>query len=343
MINFLPLVFPHTESMMEEETEYMLPIFIPHLSGDSLGSCPSTGTEDANRNHLETNHTGFYLHLAFNGNRGSNRSSTIQLASQSTEDEAKRCQQQLETVRQNLGRLETEAARLERANEVLRSDNEFRELINLEQSMKTYEQDLIHSRALAVQSSEDLAIKITSANTSRTKRFEAERALRELQLSICRRKLEYATARALDDTESSAEDDVEPVLNLPEEEERIASLQKGLRELSELNVRAVLEAQEAERLNATRQSELIRTQLEVEKRISMAEKECAIRRMNLTEKRQQLDRNMTYLATLGQEIAREKVSEIELLQQFVLIEAARKLDQLERNALNLSNLNAPYI
>lgn len=333
---------------MEDETEYMLPIFIPHLQSPMIGtefqhslSSPATN-EDSNRNLVET--TGFFLHLTFNGNnRGPNRSTTIQLASQSTEDEAKRCQEQLDTVRQNLLRLETDAAGLERANEVLRSDNEFRELMNLEQNMKRLKQELVNSRALAIQSKEDLTNKLAAANASRTKRFEAERALRELQLCICRRKLEYATARALDDTESS-EDDLEPVSNLPEEEERITSLQRNLTELSELNIRAVYEVQEAERLNATRQSDLIRTQLEVEKRISMGENECAIRRQSLTEKRHQLERNISYLATVGQEIAREKISEIELLQQFVLIEAARKLDQLERNALGLmSNLNTPYM
>lgn len=317
--------------MMDEETDYMIPIFIPQLRSPTGNQQLSpNNSEDTNRNQLESN--GFYLHLSFSGNRGVNRPSSIQLPSQSVEEEARRCQEQLDISRQTLSRLEGEVVQLERVNESLRSDSEFRELINLEQAMARFEQDLSDCRILAQQSTQELANKIAMANAIRTKRFETERALRELQLSICRRKLEYATARALDE---STEEDPLPVSNLPEEEERMAELQNELDELNRTNLRAVAEVQEADRLNANRQNDLVRTQRDVEQRISMGNSECAVRRQNLSDKRQQLDRNLSYLARLGQQIAREKIAEIELLQQFVLIEAARKLDQLERNALGL--------
>lgn len=327
--------------MMDEETDYMIPIFIPHLRSptgnqtDQFQPQQLSPDEDGNRNQMETN--GFYLHLSFSGNRGVNRPSSIQLPSHSVEEEARRCQEQLDISRQTLSRLENEVAQLERVNDGLRSDNEFRELINLEQAMKRFEQDLADCRIHAQQSTQELANKIAMANAVRTKRFETERALRELQLSICRRKLEYATARALDE---STEEDPLPVSNLPEEEERMTALQKELEELNQASIRAMTEVQEADRVNANRQNDLIRTQRDVEQRISMGSSECVARRQNLSDKRQQLDRNLSYLASLGQEIAREKISEIELLQQFVLIEAARKLEQLERNALGLMAVNS---
>lgn len=323
--------------MMDEETDYMIPIFIPQLRSpinnptEFQSQLPSNScTEDANRNHLES--SGFYLHLSFNENRGNSRASSYQLASQSTEEESRRCQEQLDISRQTLSRLEAEVAQLERVNEGLRTDSEFRELLNLEQAMKRFEQELADCRALALQSSQDLSLKITLANVARSKRFEIELALRELQLSICRRKLECATARALDD---SAEEDPMPVSNLPEEEERMTKLQTDLEELNQTNLKAIFEVQEAERLNLTRQNDLIRIELEVERQMSMGNSECEARRHNLSEKRQQLERNSSYLVTLNQNIAREKIREIELLQQVVLVEAARKLDQLERNAFGI--------
>lgn len=331
--------------MMDDGSDYMMPIpiFIPQLRSPSNNQTdfqqhqlsPNTN-EDANRNHLGA--SGFYLQLAFNGNRGANRPNTLQVASQSMEEEARRCQEQLDASRQTLSRLESEVAQLERANEALRSDSEVRELMALEQAIKRLEEELTECRNLAIQSTEDLALKTALASATRTKRFETEGALRELQLSICRRKLEYATARALDDDESEDEDQAS-VMNLPEEEERITTLQNELEELSQSNNRAMAEVQEAERLNATRQNDLVRTQLDVEHRIAMGGSECEARRQNLTEKRQLLERNLSYLVTLGQEIAREKLAEIELLQLSALIEAARKVEQLERTAQGLMAAN----
>nr|CAG4651422.1 EOG090X0GJG [Simocephalus serrulatus]SVE94574.1 EOG090X0GJG [Simocephalus serrulatus] len=251
--------------MMDEE-EYMIPIFIPHLRSPNNQQLSPIINEDTNRNQLESN--GFYLHLSFSGNRGINRPSSIQLPSHSVEEEAKRCEEELDISRQTLSRLESEVAQLERVNEGLSSDNEFRELINLEQAMKRFEQDLADCRILAQQSTQELANKTAMAIAIRTKRLETERTLRELQLSICRRKLEYATARALD--ESTTEEDPLPVSNLPEEEERMAELQGELDELNQKNIRAEAEVQEAYRHNATRQNDLARTQRDVEQRISIA-------------------------------------------------------------------------
>ena len=326
--------------MMDDGTDYMMPIpiFVPQLRSPINNQTdfqqhqqlsPSIN-EDANRNHLMGT-SRFYLHLTFNGNRGPNRTNTMQMASQSMEEEARRCQEQLDASRQTLSRLEAEVAQLERVNDGLRSDNEVRELVALEQGIKRLEEELAECRNLAIQSTEDLALKTALASATRTKRFETECSLRELQLSICRRKFEYATARVLDNDDSNDEDP-SSVMNLPEEEERIMTLQNELQELNQSNNRAMAEVQEAERLNATRQNDLARTQLDVEQRIAMGGSECESRRQNLTDKRQQLERNLSYLITLGQEIAREKLKEIETLQFSALIEAARKVEQLERSA-----------
>ena len=292
--------------MMDDGTDFLMPIpiFIPQLRSPSdnqtefhqRNQFSPNRNEDNNRNHLAA--SDFYLQLTFNGSRGANRPSSIQLCSQSIEEEARRCQQELDVSQQTLSKLEAEVVQLERTNEGLRSESEVRELMALEQVIKCLEEELVQCRTSAVKSTEELVQKTAAAKAARTKRFETECALRELQLSICRRKLEYATAKALDDEDdgsASDEDASATVSNLPEEEERITTLQKELEELSQLNNRALVEAQETERLNATRQSEFARTQLDVEQRISMGRSECEARRQNLSEKRQQLDRNLSYL------------------------------------------------
>ncbi|XP_046458242.1 tropomyosin-like [Daphnia pulex] len=343
-----------SDHMMDDGSDFLLPIpiFIPQLRSPSdnqtefqqQNQFSPNRNEDSNRNRLATSE--FYLQLTFNGSREVNRPSSIQLSSQSMEEEAMRCQQQLVASQQTLAKLEAEVVQLERTNEGLRSESEVRELMALEQVIKCLEEELIQCRASSVKSNEDLVSKTAIAKTTRTKRFETECALRELQLSICRRKLEYATAKALDDEDdgsSSDEDASATVSNLPEEEERISSLQKELEELSQLNNRALIEAQEAERLNANRQSELARTQLDLEQRISMGRSECEARRQNLSEKRQQLDRNLSYLVQLGQDITQEKLAEIGLLQQIALIEAAQKIENLERSArCLLAGNSSPY-
>lgn len=329
--------------MMEDGTDYMIPIFISQVSSPNSNQTDfqhllsANNTEDSNRNHLDPN--GFYLRLNFNSNRGANRRSSIQLLSHSIEEETRRCQEQLDIIRQTKSRLEAEAGQLERVNEGLRSDNEIRELMALEQAIKRLENELSECQMLANQSTEDLTLKTAVASATRMKRYETECALRELQLSICRRKLEYATARALDTEDDSIDDDQTAVLNLPEEEERIAVLQRELDELNHANNRALSELREAELVQENRQANLTRTKMEVEHRISIGTSECEARRHNLAEKRQQLERNQSYLMTVSQKIALEKLSEIELLQHIALIEAARTVEQLERSAQSILATN----
>lgn len=289
---------------MNDEPVYMTPIptFSPLQSSSetefhSQLEYSSDRNEDTNRNHLESG--SFYLQLTFNGNRRTNGPSSIQLSSQSLENEARRYEEQLISSQDTLSRLEAEVAQLERANKDLSSESEVSDLMELEQVINRLEEELAQCRASAISSSEELVLKTAAAKVTRTKRFETEHALRELQLSICRRKLEYATAKALSEEDdigdSSDEESSISVLNLPEEEERITTLQNELDELTELNNRALSEAKEAELRDAYRQNELARAQVDMEQRISMSRSECEARRQNLEEKRQQLEINRSYL------------------------------------------------
>ncbi|KAI9558584.1 hypothetical protein GHT06_015372 [Daphnia sinensis] len=339
-------------SMMDDVSDYMtpIPIFLPELLNPSDNQTEfqsqhefsPDGNENTNRHHLGT--SSFSLQLTFNGIRGVNWPSSIQLSSQSLEDEARQSEEQLAASRQTLSRLEDEVLQLERANKGLSSESEVADLLVLEQYINRLEEELAQCRTSAINSSEELVLKTAAAKATRTKRFETECALRELQLSICRRKLEYATAKALNEEDdgscSSDEDSSISVSNLPEEEERINILQNELEELNQLNNRALSEAKEAELLNANRQSELARAQLEVEQKISMGRSECEARRQNLDEKRRQLEMNHSYLVTLRQKTTHAKLEEIALLQQTALIDAARKVENLERAAQNLIGANS---
>ncbi|KAK4009868.1 hypothetical protein OUZ56_019012 [Daphnia magna] len=338
--------------MMDDVSDYMtpIPIFLPELQNPSDNQTEFQSqhefspdrNENTNRNHLAT--SSFCLQLTFNGIRGADRPSSIQLSSQSLEDEARQSEEQLAASRQTLSILEDEVLKLERANKELCSESEIKELLVLEQAINRLEEELAQCRTSAINSSEELVLKTAAAKATRTKRFETECALRELQLSICRRKLEYATAKALNEEDegscSSDEDSSISVSNLPEEEERINILQNELEELNQLNNRALSEAKEAELLNANRQSELARAQLDVEQKISMGRSECEARRQNLDEKRRQLEINCSYLVTLRQKTAHAKLGEIALLQQIALIDAARKVENLERLAQNLIGANS---
>ncbi|XP_059351907.1 leucine zipper putative tumor suppressor 2-like [Daphnia carinata] len=294
------------DSMMDDVSDYMtpIPIFIPELLNPSDNQAQfqsqqefsSDSNENTNRNQLGI--SSFSLQLTFNGIRGANWPSSIQLSSQSLEDEARQSEEQLDASRQTLSRLEDEVLQLERANKELSSESEVTELMVLEQFISRLEEELAQCRTSAINSSEESVLKAATAKATRTKRFETECALRELQLSICRRKLEYATAKALneeDDGSCSSDDEASiSVSNLPEEEERINILQHELEELNQVNNRALSEAKDAELLNAKRQ----RAQLEVEQKISMGRGRYEERRQHLEEKRRQLEINHSYLVKM---------------------------------------------
>nr|SVE83385.1 EOG090X0GJG [Daphnia magna] len=181
--------------------------------------------ENTNRNHLAT--SSFCLQLTFNGIRGADRPSSIQLSSQSLEDEARQSEEQLAASRQTLSILENEVLKLERANKELCSESEIKELLVLEQAINRLEEELAQCRTSAINSSEELVLKTAAAKATRTKRFETECALRELQLSICRRKLEYATAKALNE-----EDEELRMKNAEELQQKLYFLLEQLQEMA---------------------------------------------------------------------------------------------------------------
>jgi len=309
---------------MENETDYIIPLMIPPRTSRTNQQNNSEPT-DSNGNQLNVE-SAFVIQLTY----GEEKRSVVRLESRAIDDDSVRFQDQLESTRLILAGYDSELGGLEQSSCNLNSAaaDELRHMQSIEQEMKGWEEKLAQSRRLAEQSTQELEEKAQEAKAARMKRFETERALRELQMTVVRRKLEQAEA---EDEDMEKEPD--------EDELRIGQLLKEMDELSEANNFALCQLQMAEEMANAHKNELTRMEKEVEQRMADGRRECGSHQVHATEKKTALERNLCQQARIEQQRRAEKLKEIELLQRIVLVQAAREIDQLEQDRINLKSNN----
>ena len=321
---------------MENENDlYTIPLMIPRTSRTNSQNNESTTinniTTNTDSNGNTINEQGFVVQLTFNNSSADDRRPVLKLQSRDLEDEATRIQDHLESTRLILAGYDSELGGLEQSSSDLNSaaKDELRHMQSIEQEMKGWEEKLAQSRRLAEQSTQELEEKAQAAKAARMKRFETERVLRELQMTVVRRKLEQAEAEDDEDMEKEPDED----------EIKIGQLLKEMDELSEANNFALCQLQMAEEMAIAHKNELSRMEKEVEQRMMEGRRERGSHQMNASEKKSALERNLGQQTRIEQQRRAEKLKEIELLQRIVLVHAARELEQLEQDRASLIKSN----
>lgn len=274
---------------------------------------------------MAADHTkGFRLSVAFNDAS----LVSITLSSDDIDEEESRCHESLEAISKSLSKIDRERKQLKQVNQQLAADVAAKELQRLqaEESVRLLQERLGALRAQVNRCQGECLQLDQVAKESHKRRYETERQLRQRQLDICRKKLEFTMSTKPENfnfqeysTYMSEE------IAIRDEEQLICDLQEqlvALRETSERDVKVFEEAQEC-------CNRLLKDVGQLEAELSEHENQINNYRSQLKICNDVIDSNVENMADLDDRKRTEKRNHVEIIQTLILVDTCRRLGQVK--------------